>query len=144
MLDPNGVSCTLYPEEVAALLDRDVIADVDTATVLPGREPQVRAVEYVPAWLRTRLAAALTAMPVVTEAYLVEINSPDAPNQWSYLIALRVPAQHAERAARAVLLAIQRECARRECALDLTAFDPTETLPPWLAGSMPVYHRHAH
>jgi len=44
VLNPNGAACTLYPEEIAALLDRGQVATVeklDAAGVKPSafREP---------------------------------------------------------------------------------------------------------
>jgi len=36
MLNPNDVSCTLFPEEIAALLDRDTVADLSRGEVEAG------------------------------------------------------------------------------------------------------------
>lgn len=78
MLNPNDVSCTLFPEEVAALLDRDAVADLSPGEVEAGNEPQVSIPSDDLAWLKSRVASALMAVPDVQEAYLLDAQFPQA------------------------------------------------------------------
>src|SRR3546814_10503095 len=50
MLNPNGTNCTLYPEEIAALLDRGEVAIVDKFTVPEPKLMDFREPEPSPTW----------------------------------------------------------------------------------------------
>lgn len=143
MLNPNSNHCTLYPEEIAALLDQDVVAIVDqvevTAEPMQFREP-----DPLPTWLTDPLIMLYAGLPSVQVAYLVEVRTPDAPDpeHVALLIALGVPSADTERAVRATITAIQPLCRIREAAVDLTAFMPNAQ-PDWIrnAALTPFYVR---
>jgi hypothetical protein len=143
MLNPNDVSCTLFPEEVSALLDRDAVADLERGEVAKGNEPQVSISSDDLAWLTNRVASVLTGLPDARAAYLLDARFPQSPDHLVRLIAISVSRAHSERAARAVIVAIQKECERRRCSVDLTTFDPGSTPPAWIEGLAvdPFYQR---
>jgi hypothetical protein len=134
MLNPNEVSCTLFPEEVAALLDRDAVADLAPGAVAEGNEPQVSIPSDDLAWLTSRVASVVGALPEVREAYLLDARFPRSPDHLVRLIAISVTRASWERTARAVIVAIQKECERRQCSVDLTTFDPSSDPPAWIEG----------
>lgn len=129
MLNPNGTSCTLYPEEIAALLDLGEMAIVEQVQ-LTDAPPQVSQTEQAPVWLLNSLIALYTRLACVEAAYLAEICTPDGSG---FLIALAVGSVDAERAARATITALQTQCDNHaERSVDLTTFDPHNP-PAWLA-----------
>ena len=141
MLNPNGVSCTLFPEEIAALLDRNTVADLSQETVEAGNEPTLSVPVDDLTWLTRRVEAAAAALPAVHAVYQVDARFPRDPGGLVRLLVIAVPEAQAERAARAIIVAIQAECARRACSVDLTTFDPAAGTPPWLEnlGIAPFY-----
>jgi len=144
MLNPNGASCTLYPEEIAALLDRGELAVIDQVDVADPQPMEFREPEPPPAWLIDPLIALYAQLPAVDVAYLVEVRAPNDPDpeHVTLLIALGVAAADTEHAARATIATIQPLCRSREVGADLTAFAP-DAVPDWLAdsGLTPFYVR---
>src|SRR3546814_16922206 len=80
MLNPNGTNCTLYPEEIAALLDRGEVAIVDKFTVPEPKLMDFREPEPSPTWLIDPLLALYAQLPCVESAYLVEMKAHDDPD----------------------------------------------------------------
>jgi hypothetical protein len=76
----------------------------------------------------------LAGIPEVQAAYLLDAQLPQVPDRLVRLIAISVPRANSERAARAVIVAIQKECERRQCSVDLTTFDPGSDPPVWIEG----------
>lgn len=144
MLNPNSANCTLYPEEITALLDHGEVAIVDQVEVAEPQPMEFREPEPVPTWLIDPLITLYARLPSVEAAYLVEVRAPDErdPEHVGLLIAICVPLEETERAARATITAIQALCRVRDAAVDLTAFVPA-TLPDWVRdiGVKPFYTR---
>lgn len=144
LLNPNSVSCTLYPEEIAALLDHGQVAIVDQVEVSESKPMEFREPEQAPTWLIDPLITLYAQLPSVEVAYLVEVRAPDDPDpeHVGLLIALGVASAETERAVRATITTIQPLCRSREAAVDLTAFVPN-ALPEWMrhAGLEPFYVR---
>jgi hypothetical protein len=142
VLNPNGTSCTLYPEEIAALLDRDEVAIIECSR---SSEVcwQVCAIGQIPGWLIDSLASLYVQLTCVDAAYLTEIQSTVAPNTAGYLVVLAVAQKDAERAARATTTMLQPMCnAHGSSSVDLTTFVP-EHPPDWLTELQiePFYRR---
>lgn len=140
MLNPNTISCTLYPEEVAALLDLGEVAIVERIDT--GEQPLVIGpASEKPTWLIDRLVALYAGLACVEAAYLAEIGTPDNRER-GLLVAVAVPSKDAERAARATTTELQAQCQGLQTTVDLTAFEPGE-LPNWLkeAALEPFYVR---
>lgn len=129
MLNPNSVRCTLYPEEVVALLDHGEVAVVEEIET-GDQAIFVGPLAEVPGWLKDRLIPMYAGLPYVTAAYAATIGTPDAPEP-GLLIALAVPAKDAERAARATTTELQPHCKALQQTVDITTFEPGE-MPDWL------------
>lgn len=138
MLNPNGTSCTLYPEEIAALLDRDEMAVIDQVE-MDDQSMQISVPEQVPGWLLDPLITLYAGLACVEAAYLVETRS-SAAVDGGFLIVLAVRRIDAERVARATTTALQSHSNAH--FLDLTTFEPGDP-PPWLAelDAEPFYSR---
>lgn len=144
MLNPNSTSCTLYPEEIAALLDQDEVAIVEQVEVREPKPMEFREPDPLPTWLTDPLIVLYAQLPSVQEAYLVEVRTPDDPDpeRVGLLIVLGVPSVETERAVRATITAIQALCRIRAVAVDLTAFIPGAP-PDWIRDAVlaPFYVR---
>ena len=144
MLNPNSTSCTLYPEEIAALLDQDEVAIVDQVEVREPKPMEFREPDPLPTWLTDPLIVLYAQLPSVQVAYLVEVRTPGDldPERVGLLIVLGVPSMETERAARATITAIQPLCHIREIAVDLTAIIPGAP-PDWIRDAVlaPFYVR---
>lgn len=140
MLNPNETSCTLYPEEIASLLDRGEVAIVERIDT-GGQQLWIGPASEPPAWLIDRLIALYARLGCVEAAYLTAIGTPD-PGRRGLLVAVAVTAKDAERAARATTTELQPHCQALQTVVDLTAFEPGE-LPDWLkdVGLEPFYVR---
>jgi hypothetical protein len=133
MLNPNGCSCLLYPEEIAALLDHGEIATLDQLELTAPKAMDFREVYPPPTWLTDPLIALYARLPSVEAAYLVEVTAHDDPDpqHFGLLIGLVVPSAEAERAVRATITTVQPLCRIRDKAVDLMEFAPEE-VPDWI------------
>lgn len=142
ILNPNNVSCTLYPEEITALLDHGEVAIVDKVELSESKPLDFREPDPPPTWLIDPLIALYAQMPSVEAAYLFEIRAPDDsdPEHVGLLIALGVPSTETEHAARATITTIQPLCRARKLTVDLTTFTP-DAPPNWVrdTGVGPFY-----
>lgn len=134
MLNPNDGGCVLYPEEIATLLATGAVARVEKLQVEREDPFIVNAQIDPPAWLMPNLIALYAELSFVEAAYLLEVAPPHAPSERTWLIALAVAREHAERAARATITAVQPLCDQAELALDITTFDPAEEGQPAYLG----------
>lgn len=132
MLNPNDGGCVLYPEEVAALLEHRTVARVEKFDPEAQTPFVVREGAEPPAWLVSALITLYEGLPFVEMAYLLNVAPSEHPEQHTFLIAVGVAKEHAERTARATLTALQSAVAKANIPLDLTSFDPAEGLPEYL------------
>lgn len=135
MLNPNDGGCVLYPEEIAALLESGAIGRVDSFELSTDKPILVMDPADPPAWLVPMLFALYTALGYVEAAFLLEVASPEHPDQHSFLVALAVKPEYAERAARATIASIQPLCEKDRLGIDLTSFDPAAGKPEYLCNS---------
>lgn len=133
MLNPNKTPCTLYPEEIAALLDYGEVSVMESE-VLPERQILVAVPEPKPDWLIKPLVSLYQTLDFVVAAYVVEVRLPEAPERAILLVVLAVAKPNSERAARASIMVMQPLCHGREIAVDLTVFEPGSR-PAWLTDS---------
>ena len=132
MLNPNDGGCVLYPEEIEALLVTGTVAHIETIRLEVDNPFIISEHANPPTWLLPLLLTVYAQLPMVKAAYLLEVAPPSKPEERTLLIALAVPPEHAERAARATITAVQPLCARTGLALDLTTFDPAQGKPSYL------------
>ncbi len=147
MLNPNDGGCVLYPEEVESLLTSGSVARVDVAQIPEERSLWVGAPEDPPSWLIPTLTRVFASLPMVGVAYLIEARAPERLAQVSLLVAIGVVPEHAERAARASLTALQGlQTMPPPFALDLITFAPDEGVPDYVkdSGVAPFYVRPPH
>ena len=141
MLDPNDTSCTLYPEEIAALLDEG------TALPAPGKaSPGER--ELGPAgseheWLGEIAAAAVKHIDQVHALWLakhVDVTPGFPP---ILVIVLGVAPAYEERAIRALGLALSSRLPGIGVTVDATTVDLNGEAQPWpvAAGLQPYWSR---
>lgn len=142
MLNPNDTNCTLYPEEIEALLATGAVAMVEQVE-LDESKVWIGSPESSPAWLVETLTELFQRLPSVESAYLVEMRPPGDLTRVTLVIAVGVTPAESERAARAAVTQIQPRCKGLDFAIDLTAFDPVAGLPQWLqdANVVPFYGR---
>jgi len=133
MLNPNKTPCTLYPEEIAALLDHDEVANMESE-VMPERQMLVAAPDPVPTWLIEPLISLYKTLDCVVSAYVAEIRFKESPETKTLLIVVSAATIDAERAARASITTLQSLCEGRDIGVDLTVFEPGSP-PAWLADS---------
>ena len=143
ILNPNDECCVLFPEEIAALLDRGYVAQVEADDPAPpGCRVQIPS--FIPAGLEDALRHALQRLPYVSSAYLLEMSRPDLlPARPVFLVLLAVSPTHAERAMRAVITGLQPQMAAAKIEMDLTVTDPASPLPDYIEnlGCEPFYKR---
>ena len=133
VLNPNGAACTLYPEEIAALLDRGEVAAVEKLDATGIKPSAFREPDPAPAWLIDPLIGLYLQLPAVEAAYLVEVRYSSDPTQEAVglLVAVGVDAAETEHVARATITLIQPLCRAVDVPVDLTAFVP-DVIPGWI------------
>lgn len=132
MLDPNDTSCTLYPEEIEALL-------TGGAMQAPSRyhdEGAIAAVDSVPTQVGPAAIAAVAPIDAIESLTLARLGGD------RYLLIAGVPKVWEERAARAIALALRAHPASTG-EVNFTTFDPTSETPGWYAdaGLTPFWTR---
>ena len=132
MLNPNDGGCVLYPEEIAALLEKGSVARVEKIQLEADTPILIMEAPRPPVWLIPTLQALYADLPFVEAAYLLEVAPAERPEQCTFLVAIGVVQEHAERAARATITMLQSTVAMADLPLDLTTFDPARDLPDYL------------
>ncbi|MGY4516317.1 SseB family protein [Lysobacter sp. HA18] len=127
MLDPNDTTMTLYPEEVAALLDggNATIAPV----ALEGPSLELLTPEAEDLWVLDCLAHALRSVDGAVRLHLALARpegSTAAPDRLLAIVA--APERAGERVARALAIAISVSPEELRLPLDLTFYRPEEPL----------------
>lgn len=142
MLNPNDVKCTLYPEEISALLANNTLAPVTKGRF---EEDQARLFRLtkVPAPLVKALKKALPAVSSIEFAYIAGVRWRDPERPESVLVALGSSAGREDREARATAVAMQSVIDRLHLPVDIIHFDTNDAPPGWIAhlGLKPVYRR---
>lgn len=142
MLNPNDVKCTLYPEEISALLANGTLAPV-TKDRFEEDQAQPFKLTKVPVPLIKALKQALPAVPTIECAYIAGVRWRDPGRPESVLIALGSSPGREDREARATAIAMQRVMARLNLPVDIVHLDSNEPRPRWIThlGLKPVYRR---
>lgn len=128
MLDPNETSLTLYPEEVSALLDEGRAIVVSPSFHAPDLD--LSAPEADDRWLLTTAAGALDGLSEAKRVHLAAARpgASDGPAD-RLLVIVCVPSPFAERAARAIGMALQASGRDPRLPVDLTTYGPDEVSP---------------
>jgi hypothetical protein len=138
MLDPNDLGMTLYPEEVAALLDEGRAAPAPVAFDGPAME-LLPAHVHRDAWLLDVLETALAPIESVQRFHIAAArpSETDGPAD-RLLVILATPKLTVERAARSIAVALEAASQIPWLPIDLTSYSPDETLPVELADGLAV------
>jgi len=91
MLNPNDTSCTLYPEEIAALLETGTLASFANIHTGDSGDATVYVPEMVPEGLKQSLRTFLSTVPIVERSYVAGIKWPGPPPSQSLLVILACP-----------------------------------------------------
>lgn len=129
MLDPNDTNCTLYPEELAALLDEGVALPAPPRA--PASTPELVAAGEAYQWVARLVAEAVEGIAQVRAVWLAKRVDVPAGSPPVLVAILGVAPAHAERAVRALGLTLASRVRRGEFTLDATAVDPYATPEPW-------------
>lgn len=139
MLNPNDARCTLYPEEIAALLATGTVAPVRKHELEEGKARRYK----LPERLVKALKTALPGIQGVTMAYVAGVKWRQDRHPDSLLIMLGGRADATEREVRAVATVLRRVIERLDRPVDLTHFDDDQPAPEWIQhlGLKPVFRR---
>lgn len=129
MLDPNDTNCTLYPEEIAALLDEGMAFSAPIK--VPPASPELVPAEENFRWIGDLAASAVEPIDQVQTIWLARrIDMPlDAPP--TLVVILGVEPAYAERAIRAMGLAFAAGLRGKDVTVDATAVEPSVSIEPW-------------
>lgn len=140
MLNPNDHSCTVYPEEIAALLDRGDVAIVQS--FVSDREFTLVDAGSDFRWIVDRAVEAIEPIEAVSAVYLARRVDVDAKGLLLVLV-VQVPASLGERVARAIGTALVRPLSSTQIGVDVGVVEPGEQEPLWLkeSGLEPAWRR---
>ena len=129
MLDPNDTACTLYPEEIAALLDGGVACSAPIQ--VPPASPELMSAGEDFRWIGDLAAAAVAPIDQVRSIWVAR-RADTAPGEPPTLVVIiEVDPAYAERAVRATGLAFAAALLHGGVMIDATAVDPDELTDPW-------------
>lgn len=142
MINPNDVSCTLYPEEIEGLLESGAVAHVASFTVGADEEVRIGAPTTPTENLAACLAQTLSGMHVAERAYLGEAHWRGQEPALAWFVAVVAPMQYAERISRAIATALDGR-PPLDRALDVHVLAPEAELPEWIGehALRPFYDR---
>lgn len=129
MLDPNDTSCTLYPEEITALLDEGIAVTAPIKT--SSGECDLGPAESRHAWIADVAVDAIRhieGVHVVWLAQRVDQASGAPPN---LVVILGLATAQEERAIRALGLALASRLRDSGLTVDATTVDPYEETKAW-------------
>lgn len=142
MINPNDVRCTLYPEEIGALLANGTIAPIWKDEVREG-EARYFKLGKVPPVLAKAMKKVLPGIRGVEIAYVVGLKWQAADRPDSLLIVLGGHPDRADREIRALVVAMHRTFQKLDKAVEMIHFDGRQTKPEWIRRLklVPVYRR---
>lgn len=132
VLNPNDGGLTLYPEEIQELLFGRMLGLVEKVTPF-GASMDVRPAMSPPKALLDTLSSGAAVAPFIKEVYVLEKREANAPSSGTtLLIYVGAEVRHMERAARHMVLQIQKMNPRIEDIVDVAAFDAGAGRPDFL------------
>jgi hypothetical protein len=142
MINPNDISCTLYPEEINALLESGVIGHCQSLTVNDDEEVRISAPSEQTTRLGDRIARTLSGMHLAERAYLADANWVSRTPSLAWMLIVVAPRLHAERISRAIAAELQSGPPLTR-ALDVYCLAEEDEHPAWLAehALKPIYDR---
>lgn len=143
-VNPNDTWCTLYPEEISALLATGDVACVRKVT-LEENEASVFKLEKVPTPLIKALRKSLPKLADVKVAYVAGVRWRQSNHPDSLMIVLGGGVHGAEREVRATTTMLHSVFERLNMTVDMQHFNGADPLPDWIQrlDLKPVYRRRA-
>lgn len=140
MLDPNDTSTTLYPEEITALLSDGFAAVAPTS--IPDAPVEVSPALPEDAWVGALAVAAVEPIETVEAVHLVHAHMAGSADPTGLLVVVAAPRAFAERAARAVALALEGASRKPRLPVDMTSYESGDP-PAWVgdAALAPMWTR---
>lgn len=142
MINPNDARCTLYPEEIGALLAKGTLAPIWKDEVREN-QAQYFKLPKVPSLLARAMKQALPDIRSVELAYVLGLKWQEGERPDSLLIVLGGRPDRAEREVRALATALDRTFQKLDQAVEVIHFDGTQGRPEWIRRLklVPVYRR---
>ena len=142
MINPNDIRCTLYPEEIDALLANGIIVPIQKDHFEEGQTRCFK-LRKVPSTLVKAMKKAFPKIHGVEVAYVAGLRWQAADRPDSLMVALGGCADREDREARAAATALQRVIQKLNQPVDIVHFDSSQTKPAWIdhLGLKPVYRR---
>ena len=142
MINPNDISCTLYPEEINALLESGVVGHCQSLMVNDDEEVRIFAPSEQTTDLEDRIARILSGMHLAERAYLAEANWVSRTPSLAWMLIVVAPRLHAERISRAIAAELQSGPPLGR-VLDLYCLAEQDERPRWFAeiALKPIYDR---
>jgi hypothetical protein len=139
VVNPNDGGPTLYPEEIARLLEGRQLENIEKAE-MQGGALHVRLSESPPDALLGALRTCFEEAPYLRDAYILERWSDGEDSNTAMLIYLGVEAAYIERAARYVLTVLQDLTPCYDKAVDIAAYAVEKGRPDFLdeIGAVPL------
>lgn len=137
MIDPNEVGMTLYPEEIAPLLDdgRAAIAPV----AAEGPDLELQAPEPGDAWLLDLVTSGLAGITEAERVHLAAARPKGSDGEADRLLVIAVvPSALAERVSRALAVALSDARRIPRLPVDLATYTPEEALGASMDGGLRV------
>ena len=139
MINPNDGGPVLYPEEIAALLEKGTLEAFEklepaggTWDIRPAQDPPLHVVEAV------RAGAASASF--IRQVYLLERRETNS-EELVLLVYIGADSVHRERAARHMVQVLQNLQPRSDRVMDVAVYDTEVTRPAFLdeLGAVPVF-----
>ncbi len=141
MLDPNETSCTLYPEEITAMLRDGTIARFEHFRLPEGERLEILPAAPSPGLIEI-VREELQRFPSVASAHLAQMRRADSDGPFALVIVALVEDGQDEHMVRALATRLQSARDAFSAVIDVLTFDPA-TKPAWFgeAALEPFYER---
>ncbi|MEO7323224.1 MAG: SseB family protein [Dokdonella sp.] len=127
IVNPNDEHCTLYPEEITALLATGRVGKYETEVTTAGSHVVIAEPVSPPGWLVKRLQTLYADLPYVEAAHLLYIAREGQPRNGVLTVVIVTTSALAERAVRATITALQEDCRRANLPMDVTVAPSDKT-----------------
>lgn len=139
MINPNEGGPVLYPEEIAALLEKGTLETFETLESAKGTW-DVRPAQSPPMHLVEAVRAGANSASFIKQVYLLEKRETGSEDL-VLLVYLGADSGHLERAARHMVQVLQGLRPRSEAVLDVAVYDAARARPEFLdqLGAVPTF-----
>ncbi len=141
IVNPNDEHCTLYPEEIKALLATGRVGTYETEMTTAGSHVVIAEAAPPPAWLIKRLQTLYAGLSYVEAARLLYIAREDEPTNGVLTVVIVTTSALTERAVRATITALQEDCRRANLPMDVTVAPSDKPDQTWPGQEGLIYTR---